>query len=72
MKNAKVLLYTVTGLIVGFGIGLLAAPVAGRDIRYRLKYSAGKLKKRLGMDDEAEFSDSEMEMDAIKGEGYGF
>ncbi len=72
MKNVKVLLYTVTGLIVGFGIGLLAAPVAGRDIRYRLKYTANKLKGRLGIDGHKEFSDSEMEMDATNGRSYGF
>jgi gas vesicle protein len=71
MKNVKVLLYTVTGLLVGFGIGLLAAPVAGRDVRYRLKYSAGKLKKKLGINGENEFSESEMEMDATNGRAYG-
>jgi len=71
MKNVKVLLYTLTGLMIGFGIGLLTAPVAGRDIRYNLKNSVNRLKGGLGIEGEEEFSESEMEMDATNGKRYG-
>jgi gas vesicle protein len=71
MKNIRILLYTLTGLAAGIGIGLLLAPSAGSETRNRILSSVGKLKSRFGFDEE-EFSDSELEMDATSGRAYGY
>ena len=69
MKNIQVLLYTLAGLVIGVGIGMLFAPSAGKEIRGKVLSSAGSV---FGIDGEEEFSDSEMEMDATNGRSYGF
>ena len=69
-SNLKVVVYTLTGLAAGIGIGLLLAPQAGNETRRKLKYSTDNLKKRLGLDGE-DFSHSELEMDATNGRGFG-
>jgi gas vesicle protein len=71
MKNLKILLYTLAGLLMGVGIGVLIAPSAGRETRSRLTGSVNKLRKNFGMEED-EFSDSEMEMDARSGRSYDF
>jgi gas vesicle protein len=72
MMNFKVLLCTLTGLIVGAGIGVLLAPYAGSETRSRMACALGKLRASVGLDGEEEFSDSEMEMDARSSHRYGF
>lgn len=72
MRDFRIVLYTLAGVIAGIGVGLFLAPSTGREMRYRLRYSAGKLGKRLGIDGDQEFSDSEMEMDATNGRRPGF
>ncbi len=69
-SNLKVLLYTLTGLAAGIGIGILLAPAAGAETRRKLKYSSENLKKRLGIDGN-DFSDTELEMDATNGRSFG-
>jgi gas vesicle protein len=71
MMNLKVLLYTLAGLVVGAGIGVLLAPYAGSETRSRLACAIGKVRTSLGLDSEDEFSDSEMEMDARSSHRYG-
>jgi gas vesicle protein len=72
MKNIKILLYTLSGLLVGAGLGLLLAPSSGSTSRERIMVAAEKFRKRFGLTNEEEFSDSEMEMDATTGRNYGF
>jgi gas vesicle protein len=70
MKHLKLLLFTITGLMVGVGIGVLLAPSSGTETRNRLRGLA-KYRINLGLEDD-EFSDSEMEMDARSGRSYDF
>lgn len=68
-NNLKAVLFGLAGLAVGVGIGILLAPDAGNETRRKLKYATDRVKKRLGLDKE-DFSDSELEMDAIDGRSY--
>lgn len=70
--NIKILLYTLSGLFVGVGLGLLLAPSSGSETRKRFMASAEKFRKKFRLINEEEFSDSEMEMDAVAGPLYGF
>lgn len=69
-SNMKVMLFALTGLAVGVGIGLLLAPESGKEIRRKLRYSKDNLKKRLNLNGE-DFSESELEMDATNGRSFG-
>lgn len=67
----RVLLFSLMGLVVGVGLGVLLAPEAGNETRRKLRYSADALKKKLRIDGD-DFTDSEMEMDATNGRGFGY
>jgi hypothetical protein len=71
MKTVNIVVYTLAGLAVGIGIGMIFAPTAGYDTRRRLKYTAETFKKRIGLDGE-DFTDTEMEMDATNGRNFGW
>ena len=64
------MLFALAGVVAGIGIGMLLAPAAGSETRRKLRYSTDDLKKRLGLHNE-EFSDSELEMDAVNGRRFG-
>lgn len=70
MNNFKVVIFTLAGLVLGVGLGVLLAPEAGTETRRKLRYSADTLKKRLRLDGD-EFTDTEMEMDATNGRSFG-
>lgn len=66
----KVMLFALAGVAAGIGIGMLLAPASGSETRRKLRYSTNDLKKRLGLHAD-EFSDSELEMDAVNGRSFG-
>lgn len=66
----KVMLFALAGVAAGIGIGMLLAPASGSETRRKLRYSTDDLKKRLGLHTD-EFSDSELEMDAVNGRSFG-
>jgi gas vesicle protein len=65
----KIMLFALAGLVAGVGIGLLFAPLSGRESRERLRNSTAELYRKLGLSND-EFSESELEMDALTGRSF--
>ncbi|WEK34919.1 MAG: YtxH domain-containing protein [Candidatus Pseudobacter hemicellulosilyticus] len=47
MSTQKVILGTLTGVLAGVAIGLLAAPASGAETRQKIADSAGSLKRKF-------------------------
>lgn len=70
MKRWSPVFYVLSGAMLGFAMGILVAPSAGKETQRRLKYAAGKFRDRLGLAGN-EFAESEMEMDASHSGHFG-
>ncbi|MCE3282826.1 MAG: YtxH-like protein [Chitinophagaceae bacterium] len=69
MNKMKVMIFALGGLVAGVAIGLLLAPVSGQEARERLRKSTDDLYRKLGLRSD-EFSESELEMDALTGRSF--